>query len=398
MVRFEDLEGNGTVLQLDIGDVLTPKTSSKRFGFDALDRDALPFLALATIKFGKSNIKVVSRTKGGNARRTTCWGYRVLMDIGWTSVLELEESNIQFVRGYEGAAGKGPWAKHFGATHVVDDMLKHLQSCKMEADTIHSGGLVLFGAATCTEPGITPRMNFEDLAAHLGINRWLFTAARQLLGCPPDIETFGLLYRELKSRMLEGALKPVTSQDDDLDVNAVIRESGRTRESLHRKLVSKARSSASIQTQTEPQSYACRSAGVQTQTTEDDKTPPPDAAATGPRAPPPEAAAMHGGWTPVCAQVWTPVCAQVWTPQTWTSQVWTPQAWTPQTPTDPSQASTAWTSAEWRGRSQESTDRRRRDPLQWGGYRPGLVGTGNREKNEHRKRQRQAAAEKKMKP
>ena len=55
---------------LDIGDVLSPKhTGPKRFGYDAVDALALPFLSLYAARYEPHNIFVLSRTTRGNGNR-----------------------------------------------------------------------------------------------------------------------------------------------------------------------------------------------------------------------------------------------------------------------------------------------------------------------------------------
>ena len=187
VARLEKLLRSDVRLQLDLGDVLFPKTKGdKRYGFDVLAPDALAFLAVAALTFGRHNIFVVSRTNAGNDTREDCWAYQQLMDIGWTSVLRIPEANIQFVKGYGGGPdGKGPWSKRFGITHVVDDHVDHLLSCRKYAcDTIHRpDGVILFGTRSCGgRHEVRHVQHFQSLAVHMSLDAKVFRFARAKLG------------------------------------------------------------------------------------------------------------------------------------------------------------------------------------------------------------------------
>ena len=101
------------------------KGRKKNFGFEALISGALAFVCLFVWCFGPKSLVVVSRTEKGNSARTSCWGYKVLVEIGFFTVLGVPDAHVQFCTERcdgEQSDGKGKWAKHFGITHAADDL------------------------------------------------------------------------------------------------------------------------------------------------------------------------------------------------------------------------------------------------------------------------------------
>ena len=205
---------------LDIGDVLSDKGPVKRFYFDAFAPDAFPFLCLAVAKVGADNIYICSRTRQGNAKRDNCWGYRWLSNIGLFKVLRVPENNVQFCTGYKGQSGKGPFAREWEITHMVDDMPVHLESYSQYAgDSLATDGLLLFGdgpKADASRNMVRVR-DFRALADHLGFGVPHFQAAKELLDPvvkgsphPSDIKNFSTLFDVLQKRLDENTLKVAT--------------------------------------------------------------------------------------------------------------------------------------------------------------------------------------------
>ena len=154
---------------LDIGDVLADRGPMKRLYFEAFAPEAFPFLCLAVAKVGADNMYISSRTKQGNVSRENCWGYQWLSNIGLCKVLRVPESNVQFCTGYKGQHGKGPRAREWEITHMVDDMPDHLESCSQYAgDSLATDGLILFGSNTRTSRNMVRVRDFRALADHLG--------------------------------------------------------------------------------------------------------------------------------------------------------------------------------------------------------------------------------------
>ena len=212
-------------LQLDIGDVLSSKSGDKKYMYDAFAPGALSFLVLASLSFGGDRIFIVSRTNQGNCNRKGCWAYKWLSNIGAFDVLKVPEHNLQFVVGWRGDRGKGPWAKHFGVTHIVDDIEDHLIACRAYAeDTLSRAGLLLFGADSDARVarGITPVSSFTHLAQRLGMQTDHLQAVSEFLGPlgkpdspsrPADRRQFAELYGIMSQRFRDGCLHRVTRSE-----------------------------------------------------------------------------------------------------------------------------------------------------------------------------------------
>ena len=168
-----------------------------------------------TIIFKPNSIFIVSRTKRGNAYRRECWGFKVLEQNGVFSVLGIPVSNVQFVTGFSGESGKGPWAKHFAATHIVDDKRCHLESCsKYTQDTLHKRGLLRF-VPFSREIGedyredIVRIPSFSALATHLDMNPEHYKAAKELINPVSTVSNFRTLNEILRERLNAGTLGSV---------------------------------------------------------------------------------------------------------------------------------------------------------------------------------------------
>ena len=174
-------------LLLDIGGVLTSMhNTGKRYAFDALVPGALAYLTLHVRRWGTETLCICSRINGGEARRQTCWGWRVLEDVGVFSVLGLDRDRV---RCCEERREKGSWARRFRATHVIDDNCDCLYACT----SVPQRNCLLFGARGA---GAGRRHPFhraycwEDVSVFMGFQATDFHRVCRILGEPFSVPQF----------------------------------------------------------------------------------------------------------------------------------------------------------------------------------------------------------------
>ena len=195
------------MLQLDMGDVITPRRSNKE-GFQALAFDFLPFLCLYVCRYSPEALCVVSRVNSKVDTPERTWVFRTLDEVGFFDILKVPKSHLALCWHYAGEWGKGPKARAFSVTHAVDDIEKCLDSVRADCPTLVPGGLILFGGARSQAGDVTCVRGFRELGKHFGFSDSLFGGAAQLLNQQHlrSREQFAELFAIFSERFRQGEL------------------------------------------------------------------------------------------------------------------------------------------------------------------------------------------------